>query len=117
MIEELFKNPTWATVIGMLLTALGLLAKGTFVSGVSAEKKLLDCQKVYTDQLAEQKRIYEGQLNQLREDFEARLEENAERLHASERMGHQWMQVAMQTTGSARELLDIAKERLKEEKK
>lgn len=89
MLDHIADNPTVATVITMLLVTVGAFLKGTILSGVSHEK----------------------QMTQLRADFETRLEQSEAREKKAEVRADQWMEVAMQATGAARDLIDVAKSR------
>lgn len=89
MLDHIADNPTVATIITMLLVTVGAFLKGTILSGVSHEK----------------------QMTQLRADFDERLDRAEELTRKAESRADQWMEIAMRTTGAARDLIDVAKNR------
>ena len=98
-------TPTVVTIITMLTTTVIAFLRGTVVSGTVCEKREVQLRADFDKRLAQE-----------REDFEERIAELHDRVRVANERADQLMQLAMQATGAAEDLITVAKNRSVQER-
>ncbi len=98
------QNPTIATIISMLVTALGAFVAGKVRSGSAADKQLTELRGDFQERLKELRTDFDNRVQELREEYERQIT-SCDALTKYERERAERMtQLLLETTRTMQEL-------------